>query len=164
MSFTIGTSNLYATARLWNRSYAELSLARQVTTVLSEFVLQAVGSFFTFSLSLLIRSVIAGLRADRLTGKFHLPNPTTPTFGTLDADQAVSVSFTHSATLSLREYASIQCAVLHTTTDGQRRVRVINIALQVAELAGDVFRFSDMDVVVAHLMRQCKSIFRRECR
>ncbi|KAH9067827.1 protein transporter SEC24 [Lactarius vividus] len=96
----------------------------------------------------------SGLRADRLTGKFHLPNPTTPTFGTLDADQAISVSFTHSATLSPREYASIQCAILHTTTDGQRRVRVINLALQVAELAADVFRFADMDVVVAHLMRQ----------
>ena len=102
--------------------------------------------------------MLAGLRADRLTGKFHLPNPTTPTFGTLDADQAISVSFTHSATLSLHEYASIQCAVLHTTTDGQRRVRVINIALQIAELAGDVFRFADMDVVVTHLMRQSKSI------
>ena len=103
--------------------------------------------------------MLAGLRADRLTGKFHLPNPTTPTFGTLDADQAISVSFTHSGSLSQHEYASIQCAVLHTTTDGQRRVRVINLALQVTELAADVFRYADMDVVVAHLMRQSKSIF-----
>lgn len=96
----------------------------------------------------------SGLRADRLTGRFHLPNPTTPTFGTLDADSAISVSFTHSGSLSQHEYASIQCAVLHTTTDGQRRVRVVNLALQVAELAADVFRYADMDVVVAHLMRQ----------
>lgn len=103
--------------------------------------------------------MLPGLRPDRLTGKFHLPNPTTPTFGTLDADQAVSVSFTHSATLSVQEYACIQCAVLHTTTNGQRRVRVINLALQVTDLAGHVFRFADMDVVVTHLMRQCKSIF-----
>jgi len=103
--------------------------------------------------------VLAGLRADKLTGNFHLPNPTTPTFGTLDADQAISVSFTHSASLSPHEYAFIQCAVLYTTTDGHRRVRVINLALQVTELAGDVFRFADMDVVVTHLMRQCKSIF-----
>jgi hypothetical protein len=33
------------------------------------------------------------------------------------------------------------------------------LALQVADLGANVFRFADMDVVVAHLMRQCKSIF-----
>jgi protein transport protein SEC24 len=49
--------------------------------------------------------------------------------------------------------------VLYTTVDGQRRVRVINLALQVADLASNVFRFADMDVVVAHSVRQCKFIF-----
>ncbi|KAI0266536.1 protein transporter SEC24 [Gloeopeniophorella convolvens] len=95
-----------------------------------------------------------GLRPARLMGNFHLPNPTTPTLGTLDADKTLSVSFDHSATLSPHQYAYIQCAVLHTTIDGQRRVRVINLAIQVAELAGSVFRFADMDVVVTHMMRQ----------
>lgn len=46
--------------------------------------------------------------------------------------------------------------MLHTTTDGRRRVRVVNLALQVAELGANVFRFADMDVVVAHFVRQCK--------
>jgi protein transport protein SEC24 len=92
-------------------------------------------------------------------GNFHLPNPTNPTFGTLDSDQAFSVSFSHTAALPLHKHAFIQCAVLHTTADGRRRVRVINLALQVAELASDVFKFADMDVVVAHFTRQCKSLF-----
>ncbi|KAH9965184.1 hypothetical protein BC827DRAFT_1259263 [Russula dissimulans] len=91
-----------------------------------------------------------GLRVDHLTGNFHLPNPSTPTSGTLDADQALSVSFSVTATLSTHQYAFIQCAVLHTTFDGQRQIRVINLALQVTDLAGNVFRFADMDVVVAH--------------
>jgi protein transport protein SEC24 len=104
-------------------------------------------------------SVYAGLRVDQLTGNFHLPNPSTPTSGTLDGDQAISVTFSLTAALSTHQHASMQCAVLHTTADGHRRVRVINLSLQVAELAGDVFRFADMDVVVAHFMRQCKSSF-----
>jgi len=100
--------------------------------------------------------VYTGLRVDQLTGNFNLSDPGAPTSGTLDADQALSVSFSVTATLSTHQYASIQCAVLHTTTDGHRRVRVINLALQVADLAANVFRFADMDVVVAHFVRQCK--------
>jgi protein transport protein SEC24 len=91
-----------------------------------------------------------------LTGNFYLSDPSTSTSGTLDADQAFSVSFSVTATLSIHQYASIQCAVLHTTTDGRRRVRVVNLALQVTELGANVFRFADMDVVVAHFVRQCK--------
>jgi protein transport protein SEC24 len=89
-------------------------------------------------------------------GNFYLSDPSTPTSGTLDADQAFSVSLNVTATLSTHQYASIQCAVLHTTIDGRRRVRVINLALQVAELGANVFRFADMDVVIAHFVRQCK--------
>jgi protein transport protein SEC24 len=92
-------------------------------------------------------------------GNFHLPDPTTSAFGVLDSDQAFSVSFSHTAALPLHQHAFIQCAVLHTTVDGRRRVRVTNLALQVAEIAADVFRSADMDVVVGYFMRQCKSIF-----
>jgi protein transport protein SEC24 len=106
-----------------------------------------------------MKCVYAGLRVDQLTGNFHLSDPSTPTSGTLDADQAFSASFSLTAALSAHQYASIQCAVLHTTADGCRRVRVINLALQVADLAANVFRFADMDVVVAHSVHQCKFVF-----
>lgn len=49
--------------------------------------------------------------------------------------------------------------MLHTTTDGRRLVRVVNLALQVADIGANVFRFADMDVVVAHFVRQCKFYF-----
>jgi len=114
----------------------------------------------TFGAFRLELSVHAGLRVDKLMGNFYLSDPSTPTSGTLDADQAFSVSFSVTATLSIQQYVSIQCAVLHTTTDGRRRVRVVNLALQVAELAANVFRFADMDVVVAHFVRQCKFYLR----
>ena len=110
----------------------------------------------TFQAFRLERSVYAGLRVDQLTGNFHLSDPSTPTSGTLDADQAFSVSFSVTATLSTHQYASIQCAVLHTTAGGCRRVRVMNLALQVTDLGANVFRFADMDVVLALFVRQCK--------
>lgn len=64
------------------------------------------------------------------------------------------VDFDHSKTLSAREYAYFQCATLYTTVWGERRVRVINLALQVADLAGNVFQFADVDTVLCRLTRE----------
>jgi protein transport protein SEC24 len=78
--------------------------------------------------------------------------------GILDADKAISVQIEHSRKLDAREYAFLQCAVLHTTPEGQRRVRSCNLALQVADLAANVFRFADMDAVVCQLARECQTL------
>lgn len=104
-------------------------------------------------------------------------------FGTMDADKSICVMFDHSGKLNEGGYAFLQCAVLYTTahgrssptTDGalddqgaeketvqvkgERRVRVLNLAVQVAGLAGSVFRFADMDAVVVALLRRCRFNF-----
>ncbi|TFK46815.1 hypothetical protein OE88DRAFT_1811622 [Heliocybe sulcata] len=98
-----------------------------------------------------------GLRISNHYGNFNQRTPTELDFGVLDADQAVSVEFDHTSKLDDRGYAFLQCAVLHTTRDGERRVRTINLALQVASLAGTVFRYADMDAVVAHYAREAVS-------
>ncbi|KAK7680202.1 hypothetical protein QCA50_016711 [Cerrena zonata] len=76
------------------------------------------------------------------------------TFGTLSADKALSVSLQHVRTLDERQYVHIQVATLYTSVDGERRVRTCNVAVQVAALAGSVFRFADMDAVVGHVIRE----------
>ena len=87
-------------------------------------------------------------------GNFYGRSDTDLAFGVLDANKAISVQFEHKGSLSAREYAHIQCALLYTSLDGKRRVRTINLAVQVADLAGNVFRNADMDAVVCHLSKE----------
>ncbi|KAH7886990.1 hypothetical protein F5I97DRAFT_1807234 [Phlebopus sp. FC_14] len=94
-----------------------------------------------------------GLRVAKHYGNFHQRTPTDLVLGVLDADKAISAVIEHTRTLDERQYAYLQSAVLYTTVDGQRRVRLCNLALQVASLAGNVFRYADMDAVICHLVR-----------
>lgn len=103
-------------------------------------------------------SVYQGLRISKYYGNFQQQSPTDLALGVLDSDKAVSALIQHSRSLDERQYAYIQCAVLYTSVDGKRRVRMCNLALQVVSLAGNVFRCADMDAVVCHFARDCESL------
>ncbi|THH27445.1 hypothetical protein EUX98_g6743 [Antrodiella citrinella] len=95
-----------------------------------------------------------GLRVQKYLGNYYENSSGDLEFGTMDADKALTAILEHTHTLDDRKQAYIQCAILYTTADGQRRVRTLNVALQVATLAGSVFRFADMDTVVSHMVRE----------
>lgn len=98
----------------------------------------------------------AGLRVDEYHGNTHQRIDTAQdelSLGALHAEAAFSITLSHTGKLSAREHAHVQCAVLYTSREGDRRVRVINLALKVADLAGSVYRFADMDAVVTHMSK-----------
>lgn len=95
-----------------------------------------------------------GLRISKIYGNYYENPASDLEFGVLDADKAISVALEHTRQLDDRQYAYIQSAVLYTTADGQRRVRTCNLALQVASLAGNVFRYADMDATACHMLRE----------
>ncbi|EAU89424.2 protein transporter SEC24 [Coprinopsis cinerea okayama7 len=95
-----------------------------------------------------------GLRVSRQFGNFLQRNPTDVEFGILDADKAITVELEHSGTLDPRGQAHLQCAVLYTSVEGQRRVRVINLSLNVVELAGNVFQYADMETTLGYFARE----------
>ncbi|OBZ67298.1 Uncharacterized protein C4.03c [Grifola frondosa] len=98
-----------------------------------------------------------GLRISKYYGNFYEGTASDLEFGSLDADKAISIVLEHTRSLDDRQLAFIQSAVLYTTVSGQRRVRTCNLALQVVSLAGNVFRFADMDTVVCHMVRDAMS-------
>lgn len=104
-------------------------------------------------------NISIGLRVAKQYGNFYENAAGDLQFGTLDADKSVAVVLEHNGTLSERQYAFIQSATLYTTVDGQRRVRVCNVALQVVTLAGNVFRYADMDAVVTLMLREGKFVY-----
>ena len=74
----------------------------------------------------------------------------------LDQDNSCAVMLEHDGTnLDNEKEVYIQCAVLYTTPQGQRRVRVHNSVCAVTVLPQEVFRGSDIDAVTNILTRQC---------
>ncbi|KAH6917831.1 protein transporter SEC24 [Coprinopsis sp. MPI-PUGE-AT-0042] len=109
-----------------------------------------------FNCNLVVRTG-NGLKVTKYFGNFLQRNPVDIEFGILDADKAITVELDHTGKLDPRAHGHLQCAVLYTSVDGQRRVRVINLALSVVELAGNVFQYADMETTLAYFTREAMS-------
>jgi Sec23/Sec24 beta-sandwich domain len=66
----------------------------------------------------------------------------------LDCDKSVTCMLRHDERLPAGGMAFLQAALLYTTPDGHRRVRVHTLALPVASSLGSVFRGADLDTTL----------------
>lgn len=77
-------------------------------------------------------------------------------FGSMDADKAVAALVKHESKLDDKRDAHFQSAVLYTSSTGQRRVRLHNVAVPVTQVMSNVFRFADMDATITYCTKEGK--------
>jgi protein transport protein SEC24 len=75
-------------------------------------------------------------------------------FGSISCDQSFAVFLSYDGRLVDNETTGLQCAILHTTPTGQRRIRVINLALTSTKQVADVFKACDYEAIISVLTKQ----------
>lgn len=88
------------------------------------------------------------LQTAEYLGNCSTLNQTDYQFSALDCDQSFAVTFAYDGKLPENEPVTFQCAILHTTSDGHRRIRVHNLSLTVTSLIANVFRMADLDALL----------------
>ncbi|XP_028932493.1 protein transport protein Sec24D isoform X2 [Ornithorhynchus anatinus] len=89
-----------------------------------------------------------GFRATDFLGGIYMNNTTDVEMAAVDCDKAVTVEFKHDDKLSEDSGALIQCAVLYTTVNGQRRLRIHNISLNCSSQLADLYKSCETDVLI----------------
>jgi protein transport protein SEC24 len=95
-----------------------------------------------------------GLHVVDYDGNFFQHKPTEVEFGTIDADKAVIVKFKHEGKLERKLDVVFQSALLYTTSNGERRVRVQNVAVRSSDDIHEVFQHVDQEAVVATIAKE----------
>ena len=99
--------------------------------------------------------VTNGLKVSEYFGNAQRRYPSELELAMVDSDKTFAIRITHESALAkdLSEVA-IQCALLYTTADGQRRIRLHTMSVPVATQLGVIFRNSDVDAVLAMSLKQ----------
>jgi protein transport protein SEC24 len=95
-----------------------------------------------------------GLAVDAAFGSFHRRTMTDMNFPAISCDQSVAIRINYEGRLPEHGEATLQYALLYTTSDGQRRIRVHTLALPVTKSLGTVFRGADLDCFLGYLSRK----------
>ncbi|KAI8975427.1 hypothetical protein BDF20DRAFT_605994 [Mycotypha africana] len=98
-----------------------------------------------------------GLQVMDHYGNCHMSVYTECDLAGVDEDKAIAAVLKHDGKLDANRGVSFQCALLYTTREGQRRVRVHNLHLSATSQIADVFRYGDVDTTISVMLR--KTIF-----
>ncbi|KAJ2909357.1 COPII coat Sec23p-Sfb3p heterodimer component, partial [Coemansia aciculifera] len=86
-----------------------------------------------------------GMRVDEHYGNLYMRNHVDVELAGVTSDSAVGALLQYDGKLDEKQDAYIQAALLYTTSDGQRRIRVHNLAAPCTTLIGNMFRSSEVD-------------------
>ncbi|CEP19247.1 hypothetical protein [Parasitella parasitica] len=95
-----------------------------------------------------------GLSVEDLYGNFHMSNATDVELANVNADTTVGVALKHDSKLAVSKPVYFQCALLYTTAQGQRRVRVHNLCLNVGAAANPIFKLADLDTSLNFIIKR----------
>lgn len=109
-----------------------------------------VGATCAFDAVMRVRTS-TGIRPTDFYGHFFMSNTTDMEIAHIDRNKAVAVEIKHDDKLPADENVYIQVAVLYTSIGGQRRLRVLNLALNTCVQMSELFRCCDLDAVVLFL-------------
>ncbi|XP_033150703.1 protein transport protein Sec24C, partial [Drosophila busckii] len=96
----------------------------------------------------------AGMRPTDFYGHFFMSNTTDVELASIDSSKSVSIEIKHDDKLAPEENVYIQVALLYTSCSGQRRLRILNLALRVTVTIADVFKSCDLDAMMLFFAKQ----------
>ncbi|XP_023163217.2 protein transport protein Sec24C isoform X2 [Drosophila hydei] len=96
----------------------------------------------------------AGIRPTEFFGHFYMSNTTDVELASIDASKSVSIEIKHDDKLPPEENVYLQVALLYTSCSGQRRLRILNLALRVTVTIADVFKSCDLDAMMLFFAKQ----------
>lgn len=98
--------------------------------------------------------IIQGLRIGEYYGNIYQRNATDVEVAGMDSLKSIGVSILYDGKLDERMDVYVQAALLYTTSDGQRRVRIHNLSLAVASELSTVFKHAEVDASVNFWSKQ----------
>ena len=95
-----------------------------------------------------------GLGVAEYGGYFCKRTPTDVDLPVLDGEKSIMVNLRYEDKLVDGAEAYVQCALLYTTMNGERRIRVHTLALPVTSVLGTLFRNADLDAQTCFMVRK----------
>uniref|UniRef100_A0A0A9W2S1 Protein transport protein Sec24C n=1 Tax=Lygus hesperus TaxID=30085 RepID=A0A0A9W2S1_LYGHE len=96
----------------------------------------------------------AGVRPTDFYGHFFMSNTTDIELAAIDPDKAVAVEIKHDDKLSEEDGVYIQTALLYTSLCGQRRIRILNLALKACSQMSELYRTCELDTLMNFFAKQ----------
>lgn len=130
-------------------------LPHQNTGRLVGEVVGLLSSSFAFDCIIRIRCN-SGLQVKNHYGHFYAAsNGHDLNFGTISSDQSFAALLEYDGKLSEKTRSSFQIAILHTDAfSGQRRIRVLNLALPCTSSIQTIFKMAELDSILAFYVKK----------